>query len=125
MKDGLTPACSRRRPLNREAAAADAETLDSLNGNAMPLKRIPYAGLEPLISRHLSTGEEESAVALIRELRAARERGYLTRRELEAVCYWKSPRAIRYIQTNTSAQVRGATKRALGSRSERVRLEAL
>ena len=91
----------------------------------MPLKKLPYLRLEPLIQRHLSTCEEPSAVALTRELRSARGRGYLTKRELEAICYWKSARAIRYVQANSPAQVRNATKRAFSTRSERARLEAL
>jgi hypothetical protein len=49
----------------------------------------------------------------------------LTRRELEAVCYWKSPRAIWHIRANTPARVRAATGAALTTRSERRRLEAL
>jgi hypothetical protein len=91
----------------------------------MSLKKVPYATLEPLIRRHLSTDEEESTAALIHRLEPARGRGHLTRTELLAVCNWKSPRAIRHIRANNPEQVRRATKRALGTRSERRRLQAL
>jgi len=91
----------------------------------MGLRRVPYARLEPLLRDHLSTEEDEGTRALVRELRAARARGYLTRGELEAVCRWKSPRAIRHVRANTPRQVREATRAALGAPSEERRLEAL
>src|SRR5437867_10097823 len=91
----------------------------------MPLKKVPYATLEPLIRRHLSTTEDEATSALIRRLEPARDRGHLTRAELLAVCNWKSPRAIRHVRANDPVQVRRATKRALDTRSERGRPEAL
>src|SRR5713101_6069003 len=90
----------------------------------MALKVIPYRRLEPLVRDYLGD-EEPVTVRLIRALRVARERGYLTRSELERVCRWKSPRALRYIRGNIPAQVRPATTSALRSRSERQRLDAL
>jgi hypothetical protein len=81
--------------------------------------------LEPLIRRHLSTEEDEGTARLCRELRAARKRGYLRRSELEAVCRWKSPRAIHHVRANTGNQVRAATGRALRTRNEERRIEAL
>jgi hypothetical protein len=91
----------------------------------MALDTIPYPRLEPLIRAHLSRNEDEGTATLIRRLRTARRRGYLTPSELEAVCYWKSARAIRHIRANSAAQIRTATRSALRTRSERVRLEAL
>ena len=91
----------------------------------MALRRVPYDRIEPLIREHLSHEEDEPTARLIRQLRAARERGYLTRAELEAVCRWKSPRAIRHIRANTPHEVRAATRTALETRSERRRLSAL
>jgi len=91
----------------------------------MALSRLPYHRLEPLIREHLSTDEDESTAQLQAELRAARERGYLTRSELQAVCRWKSPRAIRHVNSNTPRQVRVATQVALATRSEQGRLRAL
>jgi len=91
----------------------------------MALTKLPYSRLEPLIREHLSIEEEESAAELIRRLRVVRKRGYVTPAELEAVCYWKSPRAIQYIRSNSPAHVRATTRSALATRSERRRLEAL
>lgn len=85
----------------------------------------PYRRLEPLIRRHLSTDEDAGTARLCRQLRVARARGYLTRSELEAVCRWKSPRAIHHVRANTAWQVRAATGVALRARSETKRLDAL
>ncbi len=91
----------------------------------MPLRPIPYERLQPLVRDHLCTEEDEETAELLRRLRAARARGYLTAQELEVICYWKSPRAIRQVRANSPAEVRTATRRALRTRSERRRLEAL
>jgi len=91
----------------------------------MALKPIPYRRVEPLIRRFLSMTEHDGTAALIQRLRSARRRGYLTQAELEAICYWKSARAIHHIRTNSRAQIRSATRRALLTRSERRRLAAL
>jgi hypothetical protein len=91
----------------------------------MALRGIPYDRLEPLLRAHLSTKEDAPTARLIQELRAARGRGYLTPSELTAVCYWKSPRAIRHVQANSRNAVRSATCVALGTRSEETRLKAL
>ncbi len=83
------------------------------------------AALETLIRQHLTRRDDEGTLRLSRSLRGALARGHLTRSELEAVCYWKSPRAIRHIRSNSSSRVRAATAAALATRSERRRLEAL
>jgi hypothetical protein len=90
----------------------------------MALKKLPYRKLAPLVRQYLSADDDDT-LALVRELRPARVRGYLTPSDLEKVCRWKSPRALQYIKGNSTASVRGATKRALETRSERRRLEAL
>jgi hypothetical protein len=91
----------------------------------MALKTLPYGSLRPLVRKYLKRKEEPAATGLIRALWPARERGYLTRSELEQVCHWKSPRALPLIQSNTVYIVRSATKRALATKSERERLAAL
>jgi hypothetical protein len=89
------------------------------------LRRVPRGGIEELIRVHLTAGEDEATKRLCRRLRAARRRGYLTRAELEAVCRWKSPRAIWHVRANPSARVRAATRAALRARSEGRRVAAL
>jgi len=91
----------------------------------MGLKKIPYQTASLLIRAFLSTEEGEDTVDLIQRLRAVRVRGYLTRGELEAVCLWKSARAIQHIRSNSAWQIRTATRRALSTTSERRRLEEL
>ena len=91
----------------------------------MALKKLPYRKLRILLMHYLSAEEDTETAALIRELQPARARGYLTREELEKVCRWKSARAIHLINRNSVARVRTATRRALTTRSERRRLEAL
>jgi hypothetical protein len=83
-----------------------------------------HGRLARLVRRYLGP-EDAGTRALIRRLRAARRRGYLTRGELEAVCRWKSPRAIWHVRSNDHHRVRGATAAALAARDEAVRLEAL
>jgi len=91
----------------------------------MGLKMIPYQTASLLIRACLSTYEGEETIDLIRRLRPVRARGYLTRGELEAVCLWKSARAIQHIRSNSASQIRTATRRALSTTSERRRLEEL
>ncbi|MGH9888641.1 MAG: hypothetical protein ACREBE_24125, partial [bacterium] len=91
----------------------------------MALRRIPYSDLEPLVREHLSVEEDAGTVFLTGKLRAAKRRGYLTRGELEAVCRWKSARAIRYIRANSHYRVRTVTGAALATGNEERRLEAL
>ena len=81
--------------------------------------------LESLVRKHLSVEEDEGTALLSQRLRAAKRRGHLTPRELEAVCRWKSARAIRRVRENTHHRVRAATGAALAARSEQRRLEAL
>jgi hypothetical protein len=89
------------------------------------LKKLPFRTVKVLLKQHLSAEEDAKTAALIRELRQARLRGYLTREELEKVCRWKSARAIHLIKRNSVARVRTATRLAFATRSERRKLETL
>lgn len=91
----------------------------------MALKRRQYGSLSSLVRRHLSAQEDERTSLLSRKLRAARLRGYLTKGELEAVCRWKSARAIHRIRVNKKHHIKVATGVALAARSEPIRLRAL
>jgi hypothetical protein len=46
------------------------------------LKKLPFRTVKVLLKQHLSAEEDTKTAALIRELRPARARGYLTREEL-------------------------------------------
>ena len=89
------------------------------------MKRISNREVLVLVQTFLSTSEDDNTRRLIRRLRPARTRGYLTRSEFEAVCVWKSPRAIHHIKANSPSQVRTATRRALATRDEGRRLSEL
>src|SRR5689334_6010033 len=91
----------------------------------MALKRIPYSEIGRLIRAWLSVNEDEQTAELIMRMRSVKTRGYLTRGELEAVCRWKSPRAIQLVKSNTAPRIRTATQRAFATRSERRRMEEL
>jgi len=91
----------------------------------MPLQKLPYHKLERLIVDHLSTYEEENTLELIREFRMVKKRGYLTKSELEHVCYWKSERAIWLIRENSPYLIRKRTGDTFATRSERKKLDLL
>ena len=69
--------------------------------------------------------EQQRAAELCARLRSARRRGYLTKAEFVAACHWKSPRPINHIRANTHHRVRAATRAALATRSDALRLQAL
>ena len=51
----------------------------------MSLRKLPGGGLDRLIRKILPSEEDASTLGLIRRMRAARTRGYLTAFELEAL----------------------------------------
>jgi hypothetical protein len=89
------------------------------------LGKLPYKQLRILLKDHLVLREDPETAKLIRELKQARRRGYLTPAELERICRWKSARAIHHIKKNSAARVRTATWRALATQDEGRCLEAL
>ena len=91
----------------------------------MPLKKVPYDKLEPLIRENLSTEEHEGTLELMYELKPARKRGFLLKSELEKICKWKSPRAIQLIKSNTEKKIIEKTEAAFKTRSERTKMELL
>jgi len=91
----------------------------------MPLQKIPYDKLEPLIQDHLDTDENFETAQLIRELKTAKRRKYLLKSELEMICKWKSPRAIRLIKSNSEKKLTKLTKEAFATRSEKRKMELL
>jgi hypothetical protein len=62
------------------------------------LGKLPYKQLRILLKDHLVLREDPETAKLIRELKQARRRGYLTPSELERICRWKSARAIHHIK---------------------------
>lgn len=91
----------------------------------MPVNPLPYETLEPLIVEHLSVDEWPDTIALIKEFREVKKRGWLTKADLVKVCYWKSPRAIHYINSNKPSAIREITSLALKSKDETVKITGL
>jgi len=91
----------------------------------MPVKKLPFKSLNQLLSKCLVTQEEEKTNLLIKSLKSVKARGYLTKKELEDICRWKSPRAIHHINSNTPAVIRKITTAAFATRSERSKIELL
>ena len=91
----------------------------------MPLQKIPYNKLEPLIKKYLDTEENDATNRLIVELRSAKRRGYLLKPELVKICGWKSPRALQLIMSNSETSVNKFTREAFATRSEKRKIELL
>jgi hypothetical protein len=88
----------------------------------MPIKKLSYNNLEPLIKDNLSTIEDLSTADLIKKLRLAKQRGWLIKDELIDICHWKSPRAIRYIESNRGATIKKQSGLAFSTRSEELKI---
>ena len=84
-----------------------------------------YKTLRDLLAKELITEESPHTTELIKSLRHVRRAKVLTKSELIEICRWKSPRAIRHIQSNHPATVRSLTRKALSTRSEQKKIEYL
>lgn len=84
-----------------------------------------YRRLAELLREELVTAEDGPTAAIVRELRHVRRAKQFTRAEFIKMCRWKSPRATRHYERNTTAAIRRASREVLGTRSERHRLEVL
>jgi len=91
----------------------------------MPLRKIPFKKLEPLLKKYLSKQEYPETRKLIKKLSVVKKRGYLRKSELVEVCRWKSPRAIHLIMSNPESQIRRVTEQTFGTRFEKRKLELL
>jgi hypothetical protein len=60
--------------------------------------------------------------ALVDPIKKCRE---LSLANLEAVCRWKSPRALPQVRKNTDSEVREVTRWSLSTPEERLRIESL
>lgn len=67
----------------------------------------------------------EAENAIIELKGQVQQRGYLLQDELERVAYWKSPRSQPQVKNNEPEYIKEITQFALGTVSERARIEAL
>ncbi len=69
--------------------------------------------------------EDPGTLELIQRLGHVRSRGEFSRMEFLRMCRWKSPRAMPHYARNSPARIRKVSRAALGTRSERRRIELL
>ena len=91
----------------------------------VPLRRLRHATLDALLARELVREEDAATAALIRDLAHVRRRGRFTRAEFRRMCRWKSPRARRLWEANSSARISAVSRAVLATRDERRRIELL
>ena len=91
----------------------------------MGLKHVRYRSLRELLEHELIRDEEPATAELVRRLRHVKRRGWFSRREFLEMCRWKSPRAIRHYEKNSSATIRKLSRAVLATRSEPRRLALL
>lgn len=91
----------------------------------MPLKKLQYRTLDKLIKDNLSIQEDLSTKELIKELGRAKQRGWLLKEELVSICYWKSARAIRLIESNHPQTIKKITQAAFFSKNETEKMAEL
>jgi hypothetical protein len=84
--------------------------------------RFRRSRLKTVARRYAYAGSE----AVLLEARPqVRQRGYLTKKQLQTIADWKSPRSAGHIAGNDEAFVREITRFALSAKAERVRIETL
>ena len=84
--------------------------------------RFPGHRIAYWASRFADGSSDDEAVAIGSRMRA---KGFLTRTDFLRLCAWKSPRSRRHVERNDEGFVRAATKTALTTADERLRIEVL
>ena len=91
----------------------------------MPIKKLPYTKLEPLIKKYLDTNENEETRNLINELSIVKKMGFLNKSDLEKVCKWKSSMPLPLIRKNSEKDVKHITKKTFSTKSEKEKIRLL
>ena len=91
----------------------------------MAVRKPIYESLTGLLAHELVRDEEPETAKLMQSLRHVKHDKVLTKAQLLAICRWKSPRAIRLVESNHTADIERLTRAAFSSRSERKRIEYL
>ncbi len=84
-----------------------------------------YKDLKTLLACESIVSEDPETQRLIRDLRAVRKRGHLTREELLRICKWKSARSLPLCRKNTPERVAQVSARAFAAPLERDRFRLL
>lgn len=91
----------------------------------MPLHKLPFNTLGDLLKMRLTSEEDFKTARLINEFSKTKSRGWLTKRELEKICRWKSPRAIVLVSSNSPSFIKQITQKIFKSRNEKNKVELL
>lgn len=91
----------------------------------MPLHKLPFKSLGELLKMRLTSEEDPKTAKLIKDFSKTKARGWLTKRELEKICRWKSHRAIVLVKSNPPRLIKLITKEAFKSRNEKNKVELL
>lgn len=91
----------------------------------MPLAKIPFRRLEPLLRKYLSKQEYSDTKKLIKKLSIVKRRGYFKKAELIEICRWKSPRAIKHIRLNREDKIEKIARKTFNTRSEKRKIQLL
>ena len=83
--------------------------------------RFPEKSLRALAARYPAEVDE----AVEAHAAAAQARGYLTREEFLAICFWKTPRSRQRCRRNRESLIEETTRVALAARSEELKIGTL
>jgi len=91
----------------------------------MGLRKLPYKGLDDLFKDNKTEKADAKTAAVLKIFKKTKQRGWITKSDLIAVCRWKSPRAIHHIQSNRPQIVKTISRKAIQSRNEEEKMRLL
>ncbi len=69
--------------------------------------------------------ETKKTILLMKKIKTAKKRGYLTKGELKQICRWKSARVINRIKKNSYSKINKITNKAFREKNEKKKMELL
>lgn len=84
-----------------------------------------YKSIEELIRKNLNNKEDSETKKLINKLKAAKKRGYFTKKEFLAIGMWKSPRPKNRYLSNSEEKIISISKKVLTTKFEKRKIELL
>jgi len=84
----------------------------------MTLRKLPYRNLDQLFRDYLTTEEDPHTKGLIKEIaEKTKLKGFIGKKQLKQICYWKSPRAIKQIERNSAGKIKTIILQTLSEKS--------
>ena len=84
-----------------------------------------YKSIKEVIENNLDTKENLETLNLIKKLKSAKRRGYITKKEFLEVCMWKSPRPKKSYLNNLEKEIILISKKILSTKLEKRKIELL